>query len=143
VTRVRQEKIKRRERAARGESLRAWLNDRRELAKEAAKRQAKADLLTGETGGGSGVTVTMRRISGQAQAKQREWVYRQPKNAGPTRQERRHNPRYGRSRHTRQWIPPETDMFGRVTPGRFVWPTPPGRNVPYVRPRDTQAGDHA
>lgn len=119
--------------------MREFLAARKLAAIERNNRERKLSLLLPE-GGGSGVTVEMRRIS--AEAKQRPEIGRGDPNgiSGPNRAERRHDPRYGRTRHTRAWIPPTPD-----TPGRWVWPTPtgPSQNTPYVSPRDPGTGDHA
>lgn len=116
-------------------AMRGWLTDRRDAVRDQIARQRKADLLTGE-GGGSGVTVTMRRISGEAAAREPHYIARAE---GPNRAERR-LPR-NRSRHDRVWVPGPFEP-GRWT-GRTVWPTPPSQNTPYVAPRPVPGRDGA
>jgi hypothetical protein len=122
--------------------MREWLVTSRERMVERNRLDAKQRALLGDDGGGNGVTVDMREISGQARARDLarpdRWVFRHTK-ASPNREARRHDPRYGRTRHTRAWVAGLTPD----DPGRYVWPTPPSRNGAYVAPRDTGMGDRA
>lgn len=67
-------------------SMREYLTDRREKAIARRALDKKAALLVGKEGGGSGITVTMRRISGEASSREPEFVAR---HAGPNRATRR------------------------------------------------------
>lgn len=112
--------------------MRAWLDEARANVAKSNARQAKADLLSGETGGGSGVTRDMRRISAEASQKGVEVYLSGP---GDNRAARRAR----RDRHARTFVPGTRP--GQT--GHWVWPTPPGSNQPYYAPRDTGTGDHA
>lgn len=124
---------------ARGNELRAWLSERMAAANMAIVRQRKADLLSGEVGGGHGVTLEMREIRRPEPVTINMGGY-----TGPNRQERRHGSwmrsQPTRQRGDRQWQP---GPLGKPWAGRYVWPTPPGHNTPYVKPRDTARGDRA
>lgn len=114
--------------------MRAWLDESKANVAKSNARQAKADLLAGETGGGSGVTVDMRQIS--AEASQRPQVVANPGGyTGPNRADRRAR----RRRYDRAFVPGARP--GQA--GRWVWPTPPGVNQPYYAPRADGTGDHA
>lgn len=110
--------------------MRAWLDEARANVAKSNARQAKADLLAGETGGGSGVTVDMRQISAEASQRLVEAYLM----TGPNRADRRAR----RSRHDRTFVPGAPGQTGR-----WVWPTAPGSNEPYYAPRADGTGDHA
>ncbi len=101
--------------------MREYLNDKLDAARERNRLDAKARLLTPD-GGGSGVTIEMRRISGEAKSRKPATI--NPGGyTGPNRAERRADAR----RTGRGWQ-------NRVRPSQ---------NAPYVTPRDTARGDHA
>lgn len=120
----------------RANKMRAWLTESREKVANDNRLAAKARLLVGDDGGGHGVTVAMRQISEEAAARPVETLH---SHATANRETRRHDPRYGRTRHTRTWMPP-VEAGGT---GRYVWPTPPGQNQPYVKRSEHAGGGHA
>jgi hypothetical protein len=109
----------------RANSMLGWLNDRLEAAKERRRLEEKSRLLAGPDGGGSGVTIEMRRLSAHFSSREPEWVI---EHTGKNRAARRAD----RDRADRVW-----------RDGRYVWPTPPGRNASYRSLAAPGGGDHA
>lgn len=70
--------------------MREWLTERREAAQERSRLDAKQRALLGTGSGGSGVTVTMRRISGEAASREPVWIVR---HQFPNREARRRGAR--------------------------------------------------
>lgn len=103
-------------RAENAAKMRDWLETMRARRDERIDRDEKARLLAPSESGGHGVTVDMRRISGEAAAREPEWIC---KHELPNRQMRRGRGRLGR-------------IGGQL-----------GRNVPYVAPRAAGTGDDA
>lgn len=107
---------------ARAAQLSGWYQDCKAAALARIDRDKKSALLLGDLGGGSGVTIEMRRLSGEAKARELETL---AINEGPNHASRRAEALRERARDPRT---------GRAD-------LTPARNTPYVNPaRDLKPG---
>lgn len=110
---------------ARANTMREWLTERREAAIDRRRLNQKAALLAGPSGGGSGVTVEMRRISGEAEARPPVYLFEQTE-GGANREARRNTRGHKRTRG-----------------GQLVNPLPASRNLTYVAALGVERGKDA
>lgn len=107
---------------ARATLLTEWHADRKAAALKRADRDKKAALLA-PSGGGTGVTLTMRQISGEAKAREQEHL---AINEGPNHavrraealDERARDPRTGRADLAQSRNTPYVNLARDLKPGR-------------------------
>jgi hypothetical protein len=124
---------------AKANKMRAWISESRQAVAERNRLDQKAALLAGPSGGGSGITITMRQISGEAASRDPEYIHEHT-DGGANRHERRHG--LNRTRHDRQYEPAHLEG-GHLVAARTIWPTPRSRNTTYTSPAEPERGNRA